>query len=144
MGAEKAKKKVEDIVRVIEVGEIFEDAEVVNIQEYGAFVRLTPGQDGMLHISELDWARTPKVTDKVNLGDKVRVKVIKIERGKIDVSMKALKEKPEGYVEPERPPRRDYSSRSRNSRDRGGDRRDRGSRDSRGSRGRERTSRKRE
>ena len=142
-GATKAKKRIEDIVREIKVGEIFENAEVVKVLDFGAFIKLTPNKDGMLHISEIDWGRTPKVTDKVNVGDKITVKVIKIERGKIEVSLRALTPKPEGYVEP--PPRsRSRDSRggrdSRDSRGRGGDRRDsrgrppsrdRGSRDDR-------------
>lgn len=107
-----AEKMIRDIVRVIEVGEIFEEAEVVKIMPFGAFCNLTPGQDGMLHVSEIEWGHVDKVTDRVNLGDKLKVKVIKIDRGKVDVSMKALIPKPEGYVEKPRRP-------SRFSRDRG-------------------------
>jgi polyribonucleotide nucleotidyltransferase len=92
-----AENMIRDIVRVVEVGEIFEEAEVVKIMPFGAFVSLTPGTDGMLHVSELEWHRVEKVTDRVNLGDKVRVKVIKIDNGKVDVSMKALLPKPERY-----------------------------------------------
>ena len=106
---------IRDIVRVVEVGEIFEEAEVVKIMPFGAFCNLTPGQDGMLHVSEIEWGHVDKVTDRVNLGDKLRVKVIKIDRGKVDVSMKALIPKPEGYVERPRKPRRTF----RKGRDRG-------------------------
>jgi polyribonucleotide nucleotidyltransferase len=102
--ARKAENQIKELVRVVEVGEIFEDAEVVKIMNFGAFINLTPGQDGFLHVSNIDWRRVEKVTDRVNLGDKIKVKVIKIEDGKVDVSMKALIPKPEGYVD--RPPRR--------------------------------------
>jgi polyribonucleotide nucleotidyltransferase len=94
-----AEDMIRDIVRVVEVEEVFEEAEVVKIMPFGAFVNLTPGTDGMLHVSELEWGRVEKVTDRVNLGDKIKVKVIKIDNGKVDVSMKALTPKPEGYVE---------------------------------------------
>jgi polyribonucleotide nucleotidyltransferase len=103
-GAE-AEKMIKDIVRVVEIGEIFEEAEVVNIMPFGAFVNLTPGTDGMLHISQIDWVRVERVTDRLKVGDKVKVKVIGIERGKVEVSIKALLPKPEGYREPPRRPR---------------------------------------
>jgi polyribonucleotide nucleotidyltransferase len=135
-----AEKKIRDIIRVVEVDEIFEEAEVVKIMPFGAFLNLTPGQDGMLHVSEIEWARVENVTDRVNMGDKIRVKVIKIENGKVDVSRKALLPKPEGYVEPERRPRRDDDRRSGGDR-RGGDR-DRRPRD-RDSRSRDRAPRER-
>jgi polyribonucleotide nucleotidyltransferase len=101
-----AEKMVKDIVRVVEVGEIFEEAEVVKIMPFGAFVQLTPGTDGMLHISEIEWGRVNKVTDRLKLGDKVKVKVIKIEEGKVDVSIKVLLPKPPGYQENRRYERR--------------------------------------
>jgi polyribonucleotide nucleotidyltransferase len=122
-----AEKMIRDIVRVVEIDEIFEEAEVVKIMPFGAFLNLTPGQDGMLHVSEIEWGRVENVTDRINLGDKVRVKVIKIDNGKVDVSRKALLPRPEGYVEPERKPRRDRDDRRggdrRSSDRRGGDRR---------------------
>jgi polyribonucleotide nucleotidyltransferase len=102
--AKMAEKQIKELVRVVEVGEIFEEAKVVKIMNFGAFVNLTPGQDGFLHVSNIEWRRVEKVTDRINLGDTVSVKVIKIENGKVDVSAKALLPKPEGYVD--RPPRR--------------------------------------
>jgi polyribonucleotide nucleotidyltransferase len=99
--AELTEKAVKDIVRVVEVGEIFEEAEVVKIIESGAFVKLTPGTDGMLRVSEISYDYVKKVSDVLNIGDKVKVKVIRIEGGKVEVSMKALLPVPEGY----RPPR---------------------------------------
>jgi polyribonucleotide nucleotidyltransferase len=114
-----AEKLIREIVRVVEVGEIFEEAEVVKIMPFGAFCSLTPSTDGMLHVSEIEWGHVDKVTDRVNLGDKLKVKVIKIERGKVDVSMKALTPKPEGYVER---PRRSSSRFGDRRGGRGGDR----------------------
>jgi len=119
-GALAAEKHIKDIVRVVEVGEIFEEAKVVTIQPFGAFVNLTPGTDGMLHISEIDWKHVDKITDELNLGDVVNVKVIRIENGKVSVSRKALIPKPEGYTPPQR----------RSSDRRGGGRRDGYRRDS--------------
>ncbi len=123
--AEGAKKEIAEIVREVAVGDVFEEAIVVKIISIGAFVKLTPGTDGMLRISELDYEYVEKITDKVNVGDKIKVKVIKIERGKVEVSMKALLTPPPGYVE--RKP-----SYNRDRRDGGGRSGGYGRRDSRG------------
>jgi polyribonucleotide nucleotidyltransferase len=105
---------IKSIVRNLEVGDIFEDAEVVKIMPFGAFVKLTPKTDGLLHVSELDWGHVDKVTDRVNVGDKIRVKIIEIDRGKVEVSLKALMPRPPGVEDKPRrdtrrsgPPRRD-------------------------------------
>jgi ribosomal protein S1 len=74
----------------IEVGDVFEEAEVVKILSFGAFVRLTPETDGLLHISEIMHGRIDRVEDVLKLGDKVKVKVIRVERGKVNVSAKAM------------------------------------------------------
>jgi polyribonucleotide nucleotidyltransferase len=95
--AKEAEKIIKELVRVVEVGEIFDEAEVVKIMSFGAFLSLTSGTDGFLHVSEIAWERVEKVTDRLKLGDKVRVKVIRIEDGKIDLSAKVLLPKPEGY-----------------------------------------------
>ncbi len=116
-GAAEAEKQIKGIVREIQVGDVFEEAEVMKILKFGAFVRLTPGTDGMLHISEISWERTENIDDVVKLGDKLKVKVINVFKGKVDVSMKVLTPKPEGYVEP---PKRDDRRRD----DRRGGRRD--------------------
>ncbi|MBN1389338.1 MAG: polyribonucleotide nucleotidyltransferase [Candidatus Thermoplasmatota archaeon] len=119
--ADKAKQVeaiIKSIVRDIEVGDIFEDAEVVKIMPFGAFVRLTPKTDGLLHVSELEWGHVEKVTDRVQVGDRIRVKVIEIDRGKVEVSLKALTPRPPGMEPsgrrdqkrsgpPRRPQRRD-------------------------------------
>ena len=101
---------------------------VVSILEFGAFVEILPGKEGLLHISELDWKKTEKVEDVLNIGDEVDVKLLEIDpkTGKMRLSRRALIEKPEGYVEPERKPRQGGDRRD----DRRGDRRD-GRRDDR-------------
>ncbi|MFW3146526.1 MAG: polyribonucleotide nucleotidyltransferase [Thermoplasmatota archaeon] len=101
--AKEVERVIKSITREIEVGDIFEEATVVKIMPFGAFVSLTPKTDGLLHVSELEWTHVEKVTDKLQVGDKVRVKVIEIDRGKVEVSMKALKPRP-ANVEA-RPPR---------------------------------------
>lgn len=70
-----------------EVGDEFV-GQVVRIMDFGAFVELAPGKDGMIHISKLAKERVEKVTDVVNIGDTVKVKVIKIdEKGRIDLRL---------------------------------------------------------
>ena len=73
----------------IEVGEVYE-GEVVKIMDFGAFVKLTPNKDGLVHISEIKKERVEKVSDHLKEGDSVKVKVLKMEHGKISLSMKAL------------------------------------------------------
>ncbi len=102
--------KIEAIVREPEVGMVFK-GEVKRIMNFGAFVEFSPGREGLCHISELAYERTEKVEDVVNIGDVVEVKIIKVDdMNRIDVSLRALKDPPEGWVEPpkreRRPPRR--------------------------------------
>ncbi len=90
-----------------EVGMEF-DGKVTRIMSFGAFVEFVPGREGMVHISELEWHRVEKVEDVLNTGDKVKVKLIKVDdQGRLDFSRKALLEKPEGYVERPKRPRND-------------------------------------
>jgi len=85
--AQKAKDMVLAIAKDPEVGDEFV-GQVVRILEFGAFVELAPGKDGMIHISKLSKERVNKVTDVVNIGDTVKVKVIKIdEKGRIDLRL---------------------------------------------------------
>ncbi len=85
--SEKAKKIVLAIAKDPEVGEEF-TGKVVRILDFGAFVELAPGKDGMIHISKLAKERVEKVTDVVNIDDTVVVKVIKIdEKGRIDLKL---------------------------------------------------------
>ncbi len=89
-----AVKKINSIVEEIEVGNFYEGT-VKKIMEFGAFVEIAPGKEGLIHISNLDHTRVRKVTDILNAGDKVKVKVINIDKqGRIDLSRKeALKKK---------------------------------------------------
>lgn len=90
-----AKKRIEDLTAEVEVGAIYE-GKVVKIMDFGAFVNLLPGQDGMVHISEICHERVAKVTDKMSEGDIVRVKVLEVDKqGRVRLSMKALLDKPE-------------------------------------------------
>ncbi len=87
-GIDQALKIIHSIVDPIEVGTTYEGT-VVRIMPYGAFVQLSPNKDGMIHISKLAPHRVAKVEDVVNIGDKVRVKVLEIDRmGKISLSLK--------------------------------------------------------
>ena len=85
--AEKAKSLVLSIAKDPEIGDEY-TGKVVRIMDFGAFVELAPGKDGMIHISKLSKERVEKVTDVVNIGDVVKVKVIKIDdKGRIDLKL---------------------------------------------------------
>lgn len=104
-GMAKAIEMVQMIVKEVEAGEIY-DGKVVRLEDFGAFVELLPGKDGLVHVSEISWERTNKPGDVLNLGDIVKVKVKEIDNlGRINLSMKALKPRPEGM--PDRPPMQD-------------------------------------
>ncbi len=95
-----------------EVGQEFE-GNITRIMDFGAFVEFVPGREGLIHISELDWGHTKRVQDVVNIGDKVQVKLIRIDdQGRYDFSRKALMPKPEGYKPP--PPRDKGRDRDKN------------------------------
>jgi polyribonucleotide nucleotidyltransferase len=95
-GMAKAKQWITDLTKEVEAGEIYEGT-VVRLMDFGAFVELLPGKDGLVHISEMAHHRVEKVTDVVKLGDKVRVKVKEIDdKGRVNLSMKALLEAPAG------------------------------------------------
>ncbi len=101
-----AREAIELIVKEPEIGEVYEGT-VKTITDFGAFVEILPGKDGLCHVSELDYKRVDKVEDYVNVGDKMTVKVMKIDdkTGKISLSHKETMEKPEGWEE--RPARRE-------------------------------------
>ena len=102
-----AVKAIKGIVSVPDIGEIYE-GKISSVMPYGAFVEFMPGKDGLLHISEIDWKRFETVEEAgLKEGDIVKVKLVEIDpkTGKFKLSRKALIEKPEGYVEPERPQR---------------------------------------
>lgn len=91
---ERAKEIIESIVNDIEAGQIFEGT-VVRMMDFGAFVQLSPNKDGMIHISKLSDQRVNKVEDMVHIGDKVRVKVLEVDKmGRINLSMR-----PQDFVE---------------------------------------------
>ncbi len=90
-----AKKMIDDIVKEIEVGETYFGT-VVRIMDFGAFVELLPGKEGLVRIGELDNKFVKKVTDVVDVGDKIMVRVIEIDdKGRINLSRKALLPKEE-------------------------------------------------
>ncbi len=101
-GLDAGVKRVRDIAfpRVIEIGEVYEGA-VKTIQPFGAFVELVPGQDGLIHVSELEWRRIQDVREVLNVGDLVKFKVIGRDpkNGKLKLSRKALLPRPEGAPE---------------------------------------------
>ncbi|MBU1446141.1 polyribonucleotide nucleotidyltransferase [Patescibacteria group bacterium] len=87
---DKARKIVEKITYVPKVGDEFE-GEVVRIMDFGAFVSITPGKDGLVHISQLANERVNKVEDVVKLGDKIKVKLMEIDaQGRYNISRKAV------------------------------------------------------
>jgi len=73
-----------------EVGKIYKDAPVVNVMDFGAFVQIMPGKDGLVHVSEISEERVEKPSDVLKEGDKVTVKLVAIDdRGRLQLSMKA-------------------------------------------------------
>ena len=116
---DKALAWIEGICAVPEVGTVYH-GKVVSILDFGAFVEILPGKEGLLHVSEIAWEKTENVSDVLKVGDEVDVKLLEIDEktGKMRLSMRALQDKPEGYVEPERRPRGPRDDR------RGGERRD--------------------
>ena len=90
--ADEARKRIEQITADIEPGQVFE-GKVIKIMNFGAFVSLTPGRDGLVHISQLSNERVENVTDVVKEGDMVKVKVLEVDKqGRIRLSMKAANE----------------------------------------------------
>jgi len=108
---QKAYEWIQAICAVPEAGKVYH-GKVVSILEFGAFIEILPGKEGLLHVSEIAWNKTDKVEDVLKVGDEVDVKLLEYDdkSGKMRLSMRALTEKPEGYVEPkprERGPRRE-------------------------------------
>ena len=99
IGLEKAIKMVKDITHEVTAGEQYEGT-VVRLEDFGAFVNILPGQDGLVHVSDIAWERTNRPSDALHLNDKVNVVVKEIDSlGRVNLSMKMLLPKPEGYVE---------------------------------------------
>jgi polyribonucleotide nucleotidyltransferase len=90
--AKKAIEIIEGLTKDIEVGSIY-TGKVTRLLNFGAFVEILPGKEGMVHISELANYRVAKIEDEVNVGDEITVKVIKNDDGKIGLSRKAVFEK---------------------------------------------------
>lgn len=110
-----AMAKIKGIVALPEVGETY-DGVVKSIMPYGCFVEILPGKEGLLHISEIEWRRLESVEDAgIKEGDHIEVKLLEIDgkTGKYKLSHRVLLEKPEGYVERERRPRREGDRRPR-------------------------------
>ena len=98
---EQAMRRIQALVIDPEVGQVYQGT-VRRITDFGAFIEILPGKDGLCHISELEHHRVRKVEDVVNEGDPVQVKVIGIDdQGKIRLSRKALLEAPPGGAEAE-------------------------------------------
>jgi len=87
---EHARQMVHDLTAEVEVGQIY-NGKVVSIKDFGAFIELLPGKEGLLHISEIAHHRIPKVEDVLHMGDEVQVKVVEIDNsGKVRLSRKIL------------------------------------------------------
>lgn len=115
---EQAARIITDMVKEVEVGEVY-SGKVTRILNFGAFVEIIPGREGLIRISELDWEFVESVEDVLKIGDEVTVKVAEIDdQGRINLSRKAMMPKPEGYVE--------RAPREGGDRPRGGDRGGRG------------------
>ena len=90
--ANEAKRRIDDIVADVEVNKIYE-GKVVKLMDFGAFVNILPGKDGLVHISQISEERVEKVSDKLSEGDVIKVKVLEVDRqGRIRLSMKAVNE----------------------------------------------------
>jgi polyribonucleotide nucleotidyltransferase len=87
---DEARRRIEQITADVEVGQVYE-GKVVRIMDFGAFVTILPGREGMVHISQISQERIQNVSDKLSVGDVVKVKVMEIDKqGRIRLSMKVL------------------------------------------------------
>jgi polyribonucleotide nucleotidyltransferase len=94
--ADAAKKRIEQIVSDVEPGRIYE-GKVAKLMDFGAFVTILPGKDGLVHVSQISNERVEKVSDKLKEGDIVKVKVLEVDKqGRIRLSMKAVAEDEKG------------------------------------------------
>ncbi len=89
---DEARRRVEQVTAEVEVGVIYE-GKVAKIMDFGAFVNILPGKDGLVHISQISDERVENVSDKLSEGDVIKVKVLEVDRqGRIRLSMKAVSE----------------------------------------------------
>ncbi len=94
--ADEAKKRIEMIVSDVEPGRIYE-GKVAKLMDFGAFVTILPGKDGLVHVSQISNERVEKVSDKLKEGDIVKVKVLEVDKqGRIRLSIKAVLEDAQG------------------------------------------------
>ena len=85
-----ARRRIEQITADVEVGTIYE-GRVAKLMDFGAFVNILPGRDGLVHISQISEERVERVSDKLREGDRVKVKVLEVDKqGRIRLSMKAV------------------------------------------------------
>jgi polyribonucleotide nucleotidyltransferase len=83
-----AQRRIELITADVEVGQVYE-GKVVKLMDFGAFVTILPGRDGLVHISQISDERVERVSDKLKEGDQIRVKVLEVDRqGRIRLSMR--------------------------------------------------------
>ena len=121
-GSEKALARVKEVTHEFEVGEVFEGT-VSRIFDFGAMVEIAPKQEGLVHISELAPFRVERVTDMVDVGDKVKVKIKSIdELGRVNLSIKDVAELKPKVREPGWSPREDRPRGPGGRRERGGGR----------------------
>ena len=91
--------RVEQLTAELEVGTIYE-GKVVRIVDFGAFVNVLPGKDGLVHISQISEERVNNVTDHLSVGQEVKVKVLEVDRqGRVRLSIKEAQEKPAANAE---------------------------------------------
>jgi polyribonucleotide nucleotidyltransferase len=90
--AQEARRRIEEITADVEVGKIY-TGRVVKLMDFGAFVSILPGRDGLVHISQISRERVENVSDKLSEGDSVTVKVLEVDKqGRIRLSIKAVEE----------------------------------------------------
>jgi polyribonucleotide nucleotidyltransferase len=88
----RAKEMIENLTREVEVGEVY-NGKVIKIMNFGAFVEILPGKEGLVHISKIADRHIDEVTDVLSEGDEIKVKVIKIDdKDRINLSMKDVEE----------------------------------------------------
>ncbi|MCB0278481.1 MAG: polyribonucleotide nucleotidyltransferase [Calditrichaeota bacterium] len=100
--AQKAKQIVLDLIAEAEVGKVYL-GKVIKVVDFGAFMEILPGIEGLLHISEYEWTKTENLANLIKPGDKFEVKCKGIERGKVSLSRKALLERPVEQKQEEKP-----------------------------------------
>jgi polyribonucleotide nucleotidyltransferase len=89
---EEARRRIEQLTADVEVGQVYE-GKVAKLMDFGAFVTILPGKDGLVHISQISDERVEKVSDKLSEGDTIKVKVLEVDKqGRIRLSMKAVGE----------------------------------------------------